>query len=192
MSATLGVLRLGRSVVLALACLLLSLTAHVVAGGAPPSAADLALLVVPLVCGCVWLTSRRVGPVRLGAALLATQLGLHEAFMALADPSCAAPHAGHDPMAGVDPCATAAAMGAPSTAMVVAHVVTAVVMGAALLYGERLLWALLSWLSVARLQTRSLALLAVRPPSADLAVACVSARVLGGVGRRGPPVWVSA
>lgn len=199
MPATHGVLRLVRSTVLATTCLLLALTAHVLAGGAMPSATVLAVLAIPLVCGCIWVTARRTGPVRLGVLLLGSQLGLHETFMTLAHPACHPAVAGHAAMSMPAGCGPSAAtttmtttMAAPSTAMLLAHVTAAAGLGLVLWYGERILWALMSWLTATAPSGRSVTLVCAPVPTAPVRRPLTSAPVLGGVGRRGPPVAATA
>ena len=187
------------------ACLTLSLSAHVAAGGAAPSLAALAVLAVPVACASVLLTGGRAGLPRLAAMLAGTQLGLHEALMALADHPCTgslgplgAPMAGHgDAAAGADCGGSSMGMGmgstlptaAPSTLMVAAHVVAATVMGLALWYGDHLLWTFLSWLGLRAIIRPTLTLTPTNAAAATAAVPRVASRhdALGGVGRRGPP-----
>jgi hypothetical protein len=199
-SATHGALRLCRSAVLGATCLTLSLSAHVAAGGAAPSLAALAVLAVPIACVSVLLTGSRAGLPRIAVMLAATQLGLHQALMALADHPCAgAVGPLGDPMAGHGGAAAAACAGsgmsstvtmsAPSTPMVAAHVAAASIMGLALWYGDQLLWALLSRLGVRAIIRPTLTLSPAGAAAATTAVRRVASlqEALGGVGRRGPP-----
>ena len=85
-------LRGSGAVTFATAALALAATAHVVGGGALPSWPALALLVVPLAWGAVALTGRRRGgPLCWRARWARPSSLLHEAFMVLAGPACAAP-----------------------------------------------------------------------------------------------------
>jgi hypothetical protein len=191
--ATHGVLRLVRSAVLAAGCLGLALSAHVVGGGRPPSVPMTLVLVLALTCACVWVTARRVGPVRLGLLLGGSQIALHELFMALTQPAgCAGPlsMAGHSAMpAGcAAPAASVMTMRAPTTAMVLAHVAATTGLGSALWYGERLLWAFLSWAGVTAVRALPrLTSFVATVPTASVRRPRPAPGPLGGVGRRGPP-----
>jgi hypothetical protein len=193
-----GALRLGRAAVLGTCCLLLSLTAHVLAGGAAPSPVALLALAVPVGCLSILVTGERAGLARIGGTLAATQLGLHEGFMLLAQPHCALPAMaghGHSALAGTTAsCTPAMPMAGSSVAMVAAHVAAAVATGLLLWQGERLLWALVTWLAVTIPQAvdplpvpdrRRARLLDVRRTARSLTT-------IGGVGRRGPPAVAAA
>jgi hypothetical protein len=193
-----GALRLSRAAVLGACCLLLSLTAHVLAGGAAPSAMAMLVLAVPVACLSILVTGERAGLLRIGSALAATQVGLHEGFMLLAQPHCSLPAmAGHAHSAAVGAamsCSPAMPMAGPSVVMVAAHVAAAAATGLLLWQGERLLWALVTWLAVTLPQAlRPVSAPARRP--AQPVVVRRSARLwttLGGVGRRGPPAVAAA
>ncbi len=85
-------------------------------------------------------------------------------------------------------------MAGPSVAMVAAHAAAAAATGLLLWQGERLIWALVTWLAV----TLPRALDPLPVPARRLAYPVVvrrSARflnTLGGVGRRGPPAVAAA
>jgi hypothetical protein len=202
-SATRGALRLGRSAVLGAGCLLLALSAHVLAGGPAPSVLAVIVLAVPVTCSCVLVTGRQAGLGRIGTVLGLTQVGLHQGFMALAHPDCAgttaslpAHLAGHAAGgAGVPAsCGPAMQMAGGSAAMVAGHVLAAGITALLLWQGERLLWALLAGLGWSGLPGAE----ATIPARARVLGAPVAGRgsrsiaLLGGVGRRGPPVAVPA
>jgi hypothetical protein len=197
-----GALGLVRASVLGACCLLLALTGHVLGGGQAPSPLALLVLAVPVGCLSVLMTGGRAGPYRIGLTLGLTQVGLHEAFMLLAQPHCTLDAAtsaglaghGHAAMHATARCAPAMPMASATPAMVAAHTAAAVATGLLLWHGERLLWSVVAWVTV-RLPA------ALRPPPATgtrpVAHAAVrsTARPLllaGGGGRRGPPaVWAT-
>jgi hypothetical protein len=206
--ATRGALRLGRSAALGASCLLLSLAAHVLAGGPAPPLLAVLVLAVPVACVCVVVTGRQAGLPRIAAVLGMTQIGLHQVFMALAQPGChgseslARPMAGHAVAAMPSGCPmpmpaageSAALHFSPQAGMVAGHVLAAVATALVLWHGERLLWALLAWLGWTNLL---IARPGVAPHTRLLGAPAVprgagSAAVPGGVGRRGPPVAVPA
>jgi hypothetical protein len=116
--------------------------------------------------------------------------------MALTHPACHPAAAGHTTMSTPAGCGRTAAMtttmAAPSTAMLLAHVTAAAALSLVLWYGERLLWALLSWLTAKAPSGRPVTLVCTPVPAAPVRRPRTSARVLGGVGRRGPPVAATA
>ncbi len=193
-----GALRWVRAAVLGLSCVLLALGAHVLAGGAAPSALTLLVLAVPIGCSCVLATGTRAGPLRIGLVLAAGQVGLHEAFMlAGAGAGCGpATAAGVMPTHGTAAmvhCAGGPAMAGPSTTMVGAHIAAGLATALLLAHGERLLWAGHGWAvrpylllehAGTRPITRSAVLPVVRRGSS-------TRRPMGGVRRRGPPSVVA-
>jgi hypothetical protein len=195
-----GLTRLGRAAVLGSCCLLLALTAHVLAGGAVPSVPALLVLTVPVACVCVLATGDRAGGYRIGLVLGATQVGLHEAFMATAQAHCAPAAMGHAAHLGaaahgsVAQCWTAMPMASPSPAMVVGHLVAGMLTGLLLWHGERLLWAFLTWLAVTLPRGSVGRLLPGPARRAATAVRRTAHSVVpaGGVGRRGPPALLAA
>jgi hypothetical protein len=158
----LGALRGVRAAMFALAAMVLAAAAHVAGGGALPSAPALALVAVPLAWGAVALTGRPRGRLALLVALGVAQLALHEAFMALAGPSCVGPTAasmtgmpGSHGMTGVwltcgvpgmahtaQMTGVAGMAAAPAVLMLVGHAAATVATAALLAYGDRLLAAL--------------------------------------------------
>lgn len=200
MSPTRGALRLGRAALLGASCVLLSLTAHVLAGGALPSPLALLALTVPVACLSVLTTGERAGLPRIGLILAGTQVGLHEAFMLLAQPHCtvngmAGHGSGHvaQPLSATT-CAPAMQMAGGSTAMLAAHAVAAIGTGLLLWHGERLLWAFVTWLAVALPRPVAAQLTPVRdrPATPGVRRAAQLLAAIGGVGRRGPPVLAAA
>lgn len=203
MSATRGALRLGRSAALGASCLLLALAAHVLAGGPAPSLLAVIVLAVPVSCACVLATGRRAGLARIGTVLGLTQLGLHQAFVALGQPPCTGSTtslpghlAGHTGAgAGISAsCGPAMHMAGGSAVMVAGHVLAAGLTALVLWQGERLLWAVLAWLGWTALPSTETTLAARARVVRAAVVRRVtgSIAVLGGVGRRGPPVAVPA
>ncbi len=212
-----GALRGARAALFALAALLLAATAHLAAGGSIPAAPSLVLLVVPLAWGAVVLTARPRGRVALLVALGGAELGLHQAFMALAGPVCPLTAAtmtgsglsgmsgmgGHSGLGGTLPVCVGHPMGtmavgsplAPGV-MLGAHVVATAATALVLAYGERLLGslsALLSALLAARLARLLGAVVVPAPPVRPAPPRAESGRtparvLLGSVRRRGPPL----
>jgi hypothetical protein len=204
-SATRGALRLGRSAALGASCLLLSLAAHVLAGGPAPSLLAVLVLAVPVACAGVLVTGSKAGLPRIAAVLGLTQIGLHQAFMALAQPGCTgsatalarpmAAHAGATMTTGcTPPVHMTGGSAAMDAGMVAGHALAAALTALVLWQGERLLWALLAWLRGTAVpvdepnitpQARLLGASAVRRVAGSVAVP-------GGVGQRGPPAVVPA
>ncbi|MEO8557264.1 MAG: hypothetical protein ABI474_11400 [Actinomycetota bacterium] len=205
MSPTRGWLRSLRAALLGGVGFALALVAHLTAGGAAPGPVALFYLAGLVGLAAVLLTRTRLGPVRIGVSLAATQVVLHEVFMWLGTPAACAmtemsPSPGGamgrsgGPVALVE-CATGMApleMGASSafsaTAMVGAHVAATAVMAILLAYGEKVLWFLAGFMRPLRgLDLRLPELPALRvefscaPRIFAMRLAC------GGLGRRGPP-----
>lgn len=183
----------------------LGVGAHVIGGGALPAPGILVFLAVPVLWVSFFLTrARRRWPTVI-AALLAIETGLHEGLSLLSGPLNDASPAGGGPMvmgthAGVfgDPAVampSADAMtGMPTglgLTMVGAHLVATVLTGAALAYGEHLLWSLWTWMHHA--VTVAVAMIPLPtpwtvPPGWLPTVSPVPAPVDGSVRRRGPPL----
>ena len=202
-SPTLGLLRWLRAGSLGVVGFVLSLVAHVAAGGGAPGPVVLILLAGFTGLAAVVLTGARLSPVRVGVSLSAMQVVLHEVFMRLGAPAAcmmtgmSAPAGGQMGQSArpVLECVTGmanAGMGQRSVfagpTMVGAHVAATAVMAALLAYGEKVLWFLACWARPPRWLRRGLPeLLAVpvvssgAPPMFWVRLAC------GGVGRRGPP-----
>lgn len=179
---------------------MLSLLAHVAAGGSAPTPVSLAVVGVGLTLASLVLTARRLRMADLVLALGAAQLGLHEAFMWL-DPARTAcqtavlvhaHHGAHHLLAcgamRMDPHSAAIS----PALMTVAHAVAAVLLAVLLAHGERALWFLAQYLR--DLRPRLVATPGVtapgplRRPTLHLAFRSnPSGLTSGGLGRRGPP-----
>ncbi len=205
-----GALRGARAAVLAVVALALAATAHAAAGGSLPSLPLLALVVVPLAWGAVALTVRPLGPVLLVGALGTSQLVLHEAFMVLSAPACAAgPAASMAGMPGhhlavsamTGGCmshGTAMAGGTTGAGMLVVHAVATVATALLLAHGDALLGSLLVLLRAVQCGMRRLARATALPVpelvgrvrtawALDHPWLVVLAQHAEAVGRRGPP-----
>lgn len=126
-----GLLRLVRGGVLATFCLLMSVGAHVAAGGSPPLSPGLLLCAALLAVICVAAADRRRGFAGIVAVAGVSQVVFHLL-------SAGGEHGG------------AASVVTPAAGMVLAHVVATVVIGAALACGERLVWSLAALCGVVR------------------------------------------
>lgn len=172
-----GNLRAVRGSVVAVCCLTLSLLAHGLAGGGTPPVHVLVGLGVGLAATCTWRSGRRWRFPGLLTALLSAQAALHPVF---------------------DATATTSRTTAPplQAAMVVAHLLAAVVLALLLTRGEDLLHS-----CVAVLRRR----VAPHPPVGPLAVDRAPMRLpsapfrprprvlsSGAVARRGPPSSATA
>lgn len=196
-----GILWLARASAWTCAALGLSVGAHVIGGGALPSSGVAAFLVAALLWVGLLLTRHRLGPVTLIATLGATQLALHSGLtMAERSAACSptstgiGPHAGHDLTLMCEGSASGVATSLThadhsTLTMSIAHLVAAVALGLALAKGEDAVW-FVTGLLVPTLPTTP-TLPSLRPltfaPS-QRGEATPAAPVLGGVGRRGPPV----
>jgi hypothetical protein len=197
-----GWLRVVRAAVLGSVAFTLALSAHVVAGGQPPSMT--VCLVLTMACGgvSIGVTSGRLGLAAITTTLGVFQLGLHYCLMWLASAGCGAgPHVGVAPMrmhGGPAQMLTCVPMTAEAMAST-AHVSTALMLGAhaiatvatawVLAHGERVMWLLVSavWTVFHRVGTVLITPARRRsnPPLADGVGRALVA--LGGIGRRGPP-----
>lgn len=181
-------MRLARAGSWAAAALGLSVGAHLVGGGDPPSPGAAALIAVALLWSGFLLTQRRLGRTMLVATLGLSQLLLHAVLTAVEVPSTCAGSGGHHEMAAMA-CTSGAPMGHDvSATMLVAHAVAALLLGLVLARGEDAIW------QVAGLLWPRLPAPAVLPAlMQDALVPAHGDRparrpfVLGGVGRRGPP-----
>ncbi|WP_141711888.1 hypothetical protein [Jiangella alba] len=169
-----GLPRLVRGAVLATFCLLMSMGAHVAAGGSPPLSPGLLLCAGLLVVSCVAAADRRRG---FGG--IVTVAGVSQVVFHLL--SAGGDHGG------------SAAVVTPGPGMVLAHVVATLVVGAALACGERLVWSLAALCGV----VRALRLVRCCPPPgpAPAAAAFAAPRPVrrwilarSGPAWRGPPV----
>jgi hypothetical protein len=154
-----GALRLARACGFAIATFALSVGAHVLAGGAPPSLTASLVLVGSTVWGSLFLTGRRLGARSIVAAMGLTQVLLHEALM-MSAPMMSAPMKS-GPVGGcVGPDHSGAHVHALSSAarsictampslphahgiplgMSLAHAVAAIALGLVLARGESAIW----------------------------------------------------
>jgi hypothetical protein len=197
-SPELGALRLARALGFGLTAFALSVTAHVVAGGPPPSATVSLVLGFAVVWASVFLTWRRLGVVSSVLSLGALQVVLHAALsLASAGATCMSVvhgHASHAADGAMTMCTTATAShahsdGASGLAMTAAHALAAVVLGVLLARADQAVWflAALIWPSLPQATPG-----AAGVPQARVAVVRSRVRppvgvVLTGVSRRGPP-----
>jgi hypothetical protein len=153
----------------------LALIAHVAAHGVIPGLASLVLLGGLTALAALLLTGVRLSPVRVGLSVVVMQLALHETFMRLSMTSMAdAGMSQRSRLAGA--------------AMVGAHVAATMVMAALLAAGEKLLWFLAGFVSLARWPRLELpGLSTVSHTSAGQTWSLRGRFADGGVGRRGPP-----
>ncbi|MBO1766462.1 hypothetical protein [Allobranchiibius sp. GilTou38] len=191
-SPTHGWLRSARAAVVAVTALGLAVGAHRVGGGTLPGAARcgwLALITFALCWAC---TSRRLGRAAIAGLLGGLQLALHVGLMVLGPPM-AGPASAPMSMNG-----HAAAGPSPDLLhiggwMLLAHVVATALTAVVLARGEQAVW------FVARLVRALLPVAAVRMAPATrtshvrasrVLAATHAGHVLGGIGRRGPPLAV--
>jgi hypothetical protein len=204
-----GATRLARAAAFGVSTLVLTIGAHVAAGGGLPSAGVLVALALPLTVAAMFLTGRRCGPAVLLGSLATAQVLLHETFMTLTahvpvDLSAAGLGAQHDAHAllhGQVSAHAASAMGdaavtgagGRSVTMQVAHVVATVITALVLARGEQALWQMVSRL-LPTLPGRSL-LPGYESLQSTVLVSLPVLRptlVSGGMGLRGPPVLFAA
>ena len=201
-----GAVRLARATGLAVSAFSLAAGAHLAGGGSMPAGAWWAAILLLVFTGSVLVTGRRLGPVAVVALLGGSQLVLHRAFE-FTQPTAVAcvpgmpEHAGHA-AGSVAVCADSSVAGAAMQgmdhsmgggwAMLLAHSVAAVLLGLLLARGEAAVW-FLAALVAPRWRV------VVRPPVRPRALRVpwqAPARphrepVLGGVGRRGPPLTLA-
>lgn len=206
LGAASGALRLTRALALALAAYTLSLGAHLLGGGEPPSWRGTAVLVFVTWWLCVMVTGRRLGRLAVTGLLGLCQVLLHEALgaagstgaclavaparagsmMPTAMGSCAPLAPTGTP--GMPPLAMGGHTGSPGLTMVLAHAAAAVLLGLCLAHGEAAVWFLASLVRPSRPSPLVLpALLRPLLSRSEVADAPVALVPPGGVGRRGPP-----
>lgn len=166
----------------------LSIGAHLVGGGAPPSPGAAALIIAALLWSGLILTQWRLGRTALAISLGLSQVLLHSVLTVSEGPaSCAAVGDHHN-------IALACAGGAPMphetpVAMFAAHALAALLLALILARGEDALW-FVAGLLCPSLPTsptlRVLAPLTLAPSQGGERTPAIT--VLGGVGRRGPPI----
>lgn len=188
-SPSMGAVRGARATAWTTAAFALSVGAHVVGGGAPPAVGGALLMVLALLWTGLVLTRWRLGPVVLTISLGASQMLLHS-ILTVHEVGVAC--GGSDAHHGV---VLACAGGAPAphhqsgTTMLLAHVVATLLLALLMARGEESLWVLAGrlWPRLPRrLALPSLDQQAITPSHVDELVPSVP--LLGGVGRRGPPV----
>ena len=201
---TRGWLRGLRAASLGVVGFVLALVAHVTAGGTAPGPVVLIMLAGLTGLAALLLTAVRLSPLRIGMALAAMQVLLHEAFMWLAAPADCAMTAVSAPSAmqvghlGQPTLACAAGMAHPgmmqgsvfgASAMLGAHLAATALMAALLASGEKVLWFLARWVRPAPwLRVRLPQLPAPHALSSAAPPMVVQVRLAsGGLGRRWPP-----
>lgn len=194
-------LRVARASAWACAAFGLSVGAHVVGGGQPPTPGGTAFLVVALLWVGLLLTHRRLGTLPLVATLATSQLLLH-AVLTLTEHSVACSpgasppgaHAGHG--VGLSCEASSASVMAALThgghsplTMILGHLLAAIALGVILAKGEDAVWRI-ARLLLPHLPSAPPLLAPGRPALAPSrgGESTPAVPVLGGVGRRGPPV----
>ncbi|WP_433955615.1 hypothetical protein [Janibacter indicus] len=182
-----GVLRLARTLAWTLAAGGLSTGAHLTAGGGLPSTGGIVLVIGVLLWSGLLLTRWRLGRVALAATLGGAQVVLHTLLSAGHHaPTCAVGGGHHEMVVG---CAGGAEVSHTSPAMVLAHTVAALLLALLLARGEEAVWFLAGLLRP--VLPRPIRRVVDAAPSEIPARADQPRRapfVLGGVGRRGPPV----
>lgn len=199
--------RVAASWLVALVATVVAANAHVLAGGATPH--GIALLVSVTLSGFLGMAvvaGRRSGRLsRLGvaAAVVLDQALFHLAFSVLGPAGAITPagapadphtlHLGFD-AAALAPLALAPAAAAPDLSMGAHHLVVAVITYGMLLRGTAAVTAALTALGVLLARLLAPVTVAVLPPTSRAATLIANASpspaavVLGGIGRRGPPV----
>lgn len=182
-----GVLRVARTLAWTIAAGGLSTGAHLAAGGGLPSTGGMVLIVGLLLWSGLVLTQWRLGRAAMAVTLGGSQVVLHTLLSAgHPDPTCAVGGGHHEMVLG---CAGGAEMSHTSPAMLLAHTVAALLLALVLARGEEAVWFLAGLLRpVLPRPARRVAvpLRAAAPAAADQPWR--TPFVLGGVGRRGPPV----
>ncbi|WP_435202346.1 hypothetical protein [Janibacter sp. GS2] len=193
-------LRVARAAAWTCAAFGLSVGAHVIGGGQPPSPGGGALIAMTLLCFGLLLTGRRLGAFSLIATLGTSQLLLHVGLTLTEQSAACTPapgpsgtHAGHDLALTCDAAVSGAATaithaGHSALTMTIAHLLAAVALGLVLAKGEDAVWRIAGLLLPHLPRAGALPSLARRvlaPTHGGEAVTEVP--LLGGVGRRGPP-----
>ncbi|MFK0008491.1 hypothetical protein ACIQTZ_15705 [Paenarthrobacter sp. NPDC090520] len=141
-----------RSGALSVVVVLLAAGAHVLGGGALPTAPVLAALIALTGLAATLATRFKLNVAAMTALVGASQLVLHQAFTSLAPIDAAAPAGGHHPGTEslapiVDPATHLHELGTTAGAlMFIAHVMATVASAAVLAKGEDALWQLAAWL----------------------------------------------
>jgi hypothetical protein len=203
---TRGALRVARASAFGGSGFVLTLVAHVAAGGAVPGPAALVLLGLCTALLCVALTGRRLGRLSSCGVLALTEGGLHAAFMWLSRPGSglpslvvpSGPHAAHavltaqtSGMPGMHMGSDAA--GAPAGCMLAAHALVSLALALLLARGERVVWLIADLFRPAlRLCLLPQVPVSWRAPAPALAAEPKHLLLdCGGLGRRGPPpLWL--
>lgn len=199
-SSELGALRLARAFGFAIAAFALSVGAHVLAGGTPPSLTASLVLVAGTVWVSLFLTGRQRGARSVVAAMGLLQLVLHQALMLSAGASrCPALDAPGNHLHALSSAARSACMAMPSLSqthvapgiplgMTLAHALAAVVLGLVLARGESAIWFLAALVWPSRPVARAVP---VGMPRAWSIPTVPAVRRLGQavapISRRGPP-----
>lgn len=146
-------LRLLRSLLVTAVVVALAGAGHLLGGGALPPVPVLLGLGTLVLAPVTWLAGRRLGPGRLLAVVGTAQLGLHEVLTALAAPAACSGRGHHaGSTVGLSCAAQTAAGGAhhdpagTGAAMLVGHVLAAVLTTLVLSRAEAALWWALEWL----------------------------------------------
>lgn len=188
-----GALWLARALAWTCAALGLSVGAHVVGGGSLPTVGGAVSLLAALLWVGLILTRRRLGAPTLVATLGVSQVLVHTALTVTAAPAgCGSVtgHTGHEvAIACSGSGATVTHTDHSALTMTLAHAAAAIALGVILARSEDAVWfaAGLLWPTLPTTPALpSLARGAVVPTHGDHAPARVP--LLGGVGRRGPPV----
>lgn len=184
-------LRLVRAAAASTVATTLAAVSHTVAGGPAPHP----LLVVAMACLLVPLAAVLIGPrvsrLRSASTVLVGQGLFHLTFQLLGAPTqsaaASAPaHAHHVDLAALGPAVIASA---PSTVMLIAHVIAAIATVALLWHGESLVRLIANWVRAAALRIAAPALPVRTRPRAtpSLVVLLVDAALRAAPSRRGPP-----
>lgn len=184
-------LRLVRAAAASTIATTLAAVSHTVAGGPAPHP----LLVVAMACLLVPLAAVLIGPrvsrLRSASTVLVGQGLFHLTFQLLGAPTqsaaASAPaHAHHVDLAAFGPAVIASA---PSTVMLIAHVIAAIATVVLLWHGESLVRLIANWVRAAALRIAAHALPVRTRPRAtpSLVVLLVDAALRAAPSRRGPP-----
>lgn len=199
-ASELGALRLARAFGFAAAAFALSVCAHVLAGGTPPSVTASLVLGGATVWVSLFLTGRRRGALSIVGAMGLLQLLLHEALMLSAGGGrCPALEAPRDHLHALSSTARSACMAMPSLSptsaahgiplgMTLAHALAAVLLGLVLARGESAIWFLASLVWPSRPVAVSVPVRRQRAWSIPTVAAVPRVgHALAPISRRGPP-----